>query len=207
LFDEFHVLFEPGPATVPGYLVLLNLRDHAPAVIDQLRQAIDACGDRLGELIEQMLASPNWRPQLLGASALRISRGAQNIEALWSALDRPCWTSPQLAAVASRIDPDFLPHARARLEQGCPMNVSNAMGMSPLERHSALGPGSLTAHSAKSASALAALCAADGKADSGLDALLSGPKLRSLVDQDIDQSGSIALSWREKMDSLIAESS
>jgi hypothetical protein len=199
-------LFERGPVRVPAYLVLLNLHgDDTPAIVNQLREAVAASGDKVEELIARMLATPNWRVQLIGAAALLIAGSSNGIKALWAALDRPCWTSPQLAAVASRIDPAFLAEARLRLECGCRQDVAEVAEMPWPARHSALGPLSLDSHSAKLASALAGLCAREGGASSWLPDLMARPELQALIDLDVDQAASIALHWRDEIDRLITE--
>jgi hypothetical protein len=197
-------LFEPGPATVPAYLVLLNLHDDdVPAIVDQLREAVAASGDKVEGLIERMLANPNWRIQIVGAAALLIAPSVNGITALWSALDRPCWTSPQLAAVASSVDPDFLAQAKLRLERGCKQHVAEAEMPWPA-RHVALGPLSLDSHSAKLAASLAALCAREEGASIWLTPLMARADLKALIDLDVDEAASIALDWRDDIEGLIA---
>ncbi|MEO7691783.1 MAG: hypothetical protein ABIS51_21045 [Sphingomonas sp.] len=197
-------MFEPGPATIPAYLVLLNLHDdNAPAIVNQLREAVAASGDEVEDLIDGMLASPNWRVQIIGATALLIAPSANGITALWSALDRPCWTSPQLAAVASRLDPDFLAQARLRLESGCKQDVAEAAEMPWPARHVALGPLSLDSHSAKLAASLAALCGREEGASVWLTPLMARADLKAFVDLDVDEAASIALDWRDEIDRLI----
>lgn len=206
-FEQFDPLFARGPAPVPGYLVLLNLHSHdVPAIADQLRDAVAASGDRVEDLIEHMLATPNWRVQIVGAAALLITASSNGIKALWSALDRPCWTSPQLAAVASRVDRDFLAQARLRLDRGCKQDVAEAAEMPWPARHSALGPLSLDAHSAKLAASLAALCAREEGANLWLTPLLARADLKALIDLDVDGAASIALRWRDEIDRLIVSS-
>lgn len=151
-----------------------------------------------------MLAHANWRPQLVGATALLLAPSEEGIKALWSALDRPCWASPQPAAVASRVDSDFIAKARHRLEEGCPMRLEEAAKMSMIERHSALGPTSLDAHSAKLASGLAALCKQDCSGETWLAVLFERADLSVAIDSDVDNAASIALHWRDGIDGLIA---
>lgn len=202
-FEQFDPLFEPGPATVPAYLVLLNLHDDdVPAIVNQLREAVAASGDKVEDLIGRMLATPNWRVQIIGAAALLIAGSSNGIRALWSALDRPCWTSPQLAAVASRVDPDFLAQASLRLERGCKQDVAEAAEMPWPARHVALGPLSLDAHSAKLAASLAGLCAREEGASLWLTPLMARADLKALIDLDVDEAASIALDWRDEIDRL-----
>lgn len=47
--EQFDALFEPGPATVPGYLVLLNLKDtDAPALFNYDLQSTRAEANWIG---------------------------------------------------------------------------------------------------------------------------------------------------------------
>lgn len=199
----FDPLFERGAATIPGYLLLLGVRDDTPIAIGQIETAIAASGEGAAYQVIQMLRNPNWRPQLVGGVAMLVGRLSGHLPELWCALDRPCWTSPQLAAVASRLDPSFLSNARMRLEMGCEMNVQDASAMSPLARHSALGPTSLTAHSYKMVSVLTALCSTEPGTEEWLPELLSRPEIIHALEQDFDHGGAIAIRWRTGMDDLL----
>jgi hypothetical protein len=205
-FGDFGPLFERGPASVPGYLLLLGVRDDTPVAIDQIETAIEASGEQLGQQVVQMLRDLNWRPQLVAAATMLVGRLIGHLPELWSALGRPCWTSPQLAAVASRLDPDFLSNARMRLEVGCKMDVQEALAMSPIARHSALGPTSLDAHSNKLISALTALCSTEEAAEGWLPDIVARPEISHALELDTDHAGSIAVRWRTGMDNLLARS-
>lgn len=188
---------------MPGYLLLLGVRDDTAIAIAQIETAIELSGEQLGPQVVEMLRDLNWRPQLVAATTMLVGRLVEHLPELWSALDRPCWTSPQLAAVASRIDPGFLPKARTRLESGCSMDVSEALEMSPIARHSALGPTSLSTHSTKMVSALAALCSTEEAAQGWLPALVARPEISEALELDTDHAGSIAIRWRTGMDGLL----
>ncbi|HTR51967.1 MAG TPA: hypothetical protein VMJ10_14730 [Kofleriaceae bacterium] len=64
-----------------------------------------------------LLSDRNWRPNLVGGVVLVRTRmsNAAILEALWSAIDRPSWVSPQLAVAASKIDPEFTAKAHTRI--------------------------------------------------------------------------------------------
>lgn len=197
---EFTPLFEPPAGQVGGYLNLLNLHIDAESAIALIRAAIAASGSRLPERIEMLLSQPNWRPQLVGAAALFVGGEPQCLDALWSALDRPCWTSPQLAATAAHIDPDFEARAKLRIEQGCPMDWSAMLPKSMLERHSAQGPAGADGQSAKLLAVLLTLCGRREPEPVWLASLRNMPTVQALVRRDLDGSGDIALRWAARME-------
>lgn len=202
-FGNFDPLFGPRPGAVPGYLMLLGVREDTAVAIAEIRVAIASGGSDVRQQVEQMLGHLNWRPQLVAATAILVGELMELLPVLWSALDRPCWTSPQLCAVASLIDPSFLAKARARLETGCKMEVRDAAAMSPIERHTALGPTSVAAHSPKLMSALAALCSLDDAAEQWLPKLISRPDIKEALELDKDHAGAIAVRWRRGMSDLL----
>lgn len=67
--------------------------------------------------VSAMLADFNWRPNLVAATAVIRARMMTGVvvRAVWTAIDRPSWVSPQLAVAASIIDPRFADGARARI--------------------------------------------------------------------------------------------
>ena len=69
------------------------------------------------EEICALLSESNWRPNLVGGVVvLRAQRAdAAVLDALWDAIDRPSWVSPQLAVAASVVDPKFADKARPRV--------------------------------------------------------------------------------------------
>jgi len=202
-FGNFDPLFGPRPGAVPGYLMLLGVREDTAVAIGDIRVAIASSGSDVGQRVEQMLGDLDWRPQLVAATAILVGDLTDLLPALWSALDRPCWTSPQLAAVASLIDASFLTKAKMRLEDGCKMDVRDAAAMTPIERHSALGPTSVAAHSPKLMSALAALCSLDDAAEHWLSELISRPDIKEALELDKDHAGAIAVRWRRGISDLL----
>lgn len=204
-FGPFQSLFEPTVDSVPGYLVLLNLCGNAAGVIQQLEAAMLASGPDLGEHLSNLLGQANWRIQLVGAAAYFVAAQSRALplKPLWAALDRPCWTSPQLAAAASVADPDFIDQARLRINRRCQLNSSEAKDTLWLARHSELGPGSVDAHDPKLLSALVALCEAHPTGTTWLDSITAAPDIRAMLESDVDQGGQIAMGWRQGMQLLI----
>lgn len=202
-FGTFAPVFAPNPGDVPRYLKLLNLGPGAADVLRLLEQVIADSGEAFDLTVVSLLEQANWRPQLVGSAAMMIGRpSAASVAALWSALDRPCWTSPQLAAAASRVDPAFPEQARLRLERRCLLDTKAASKMSPIERHVSLGPASGYGHSAKLIAALTALLRQAAGGLPWLDELLAEPDVAQLLGEDVDDSGGIATSWLASFDKL-----
>jgi len=199
-FGPFRALFgESG-----GYLSLLHISAHSVNSILKLRTVVAECGDQLDHYLGVLLAEQNWRPQLVAAAALVVADAPGNaIRALWAALDRPCWTSPQLAAAASRVDRAFLVEARKRLARRCRLQISADSSMNWLERHSAIGPQSFDGHSAKLFAALAVLCQRDPDSEAWLTALLEEEDARKLLANDGDRGGEIAVRWLSGLEALL----
>jgi hypothetical protein len=132
---------------------------------------------------------------LVAAVALLVT-GANDRqrEILWSAIKRPSWVSPQLAACASRVDSGFAQRARTMIEQRCTFEEDKFVDITGIERHHALGPLSYTAHSAKLLSALVALCALC-RENSWLGMLVNAEDIRQMLASDVDAGGTIAVRW------------
>jgi hypothetical protein len=205
-FGEFRLLFEGTPEHLPGYLPLLNLGG-VPAVdaVRQLLQAIDASGANLRFSICALLSGyGGWRPQLVGAAAaVAVGPDADCIEALWDALDHSCWTSPQLAAAASRVDRSFLVNARSRLDRRCHVGAPASMlaRMSPSTTRDRLAEGRADP---KLMAAFVALYREQAPEESWLSALLERPDVAGLLSEDRDRGGEIALHWLRRLDEVLA---
>ncbi|ESQ86651.1 hypothetical protein ABAC460_22755 [Asticcacaulis sp. AC460] len=199
-FSPFGDLFEtlPGRA-VPGYLELLNLHDGRSAVLS-LRKACATDRQVVSSQVRAMLGHVNWRVKLVAASAMIVGNLTECLDELWAALDRPCWTSPQLAATAALVDPDFLDKAHVRLNRRCPMVSDRNPTLSAIARHVAMGPASDAGHSAKLFSALFALCQ-ELKA-SWLVELETEDDVKALLAADRHDGGSIALDWKAEITTL-----
>lgn len=203
-FGEFdQLLFKKQPGTIGSYLRLLNPRADAITVIDEIRGAIAASGPELHQSLTAMLRELNWRPQIVAATAMLIDRDVECLPELWRAIYRPCWVSPQLTAVASRLDPNFLYRAKVWFEGGCQMQIDEALRLTAADRHSALGPSSLNEHAAKVAASLAGLCWLDAPTAKWLVQLLKEEWLRELMRRDLANCGEIAVRWRLSMDQLL----
>lgn len=155
-FRSFDLLFARSEeAQVPRDLLLLDMAPAAREAIVAIREAIASSGARLDAEIDALLTERNWRPQLVGCVALVVAGPNESrLASLWGAINRPCWTSPQLVASASLVDEHFDERARARLDRRGGLDVREAVAMPWLLRHLALGPQSIEAHWAEVVAAL-----------------------------------------------------
>ncbi|HEY1693095.1 MAG TPA: O-acetyl-ADP-ribose deacetylase [Polyangiaceae bacterium] len=176
-FPSFAPLFEKRPTSgVPAHLQLLNLAPDAVEAVDAVRDATMRSGERLDVEIAALLAERNWRPQLVGAVAVLVAEANDaRLTALWSAIDRPCWISPQLVAVASFADAAFDARARARLDRR--------------------GPGSIADHPAKTLSALFRVSELRAGASEWFAPYAASEELRAILASDTDRGGEIAERW------------
>lgn len=123
----FAALWSREGVWVPGHLALLSLAS-ADREVAILRVAMASAGADAALLA--MLAERNWRPQIVAASAIALGPAdGRWATALFGALDRGSWGSPQIAAALSLHDPDFVRSASARVRRGCPRSGDGwAMG-------------------------------------------------------------------------------
>jgi hypothetical protein len=198
-YGPFAGLFEPMDGiTTPPYLSLLGPGAHAEAPIRLIRAAVGSREGRHCVLV--LLRDPNWRAQLVGAVAVYLQPSRPAIAQLWRAFDGGSWVSPQLPAVLSLRDDDFVDDAIVRLWQGCPVAIDRAYVFdSAAELHSAQGPSGPLRRSAKAAAALLALLDADAPTRAEVQALLDDAQTRLVVAEDVDQSAQIAMQWRPRL--------
>jgi len=114
-----------------GYLVLLHpyresLRNDALVqTIGLLDQILGACSDPVSE-VTALLGETNWRPNLVGAAA--ALRGELKeppiLNALWRAIERPSWASPQLAVASRHLDETFLDRAPHHIRSSDPKTAA-----------------------------------------------------------------------------------
>jgi len=98
-FPAFEPLFT-AYAPVPLYLELLNLNRGSEDATALLRKLLAENSDLTPQIIA-LLDESNWRPQLVGASAIGLgSANEPSLTALWRAFDSGSRVSPQLAAIA-----------------------------------------------------------------------------------------------------------
>ena len=115
--SAFTALLEKGTL----YLALLHLqaKDAADA-LERVHQAIAQSPDPVTDLVA--LFDRGWREQLVaGVGSLFVDRDPRLVTALWHAFDSGSWVSPQLAVLASILDPNFGSEARRRLLLRCPV--------------------------------------------------------------------------------------
>jgi hypothetical protein len=107
---------------------------------------------------------------------LLVDESAPFLAALWRAIGAGSWVSPQLLAVASARDPDFLALAEVRCE-------------------AELSP--------KELSALLALAALDPAGRAWSEAMQADPGVRARLVQDMDCGGQLATGWLQGMRRLL----
>ena len=195
-FPSFESVFARSDvAKVPLYLTLLQPSGDAGLAVSDIRACIRRSGPNLTSELNELLAQPNWRPHLVAAVTLLVTGADQrHLEILWTAIKRPSWVSPQLAACASRVDSNFAQSARTMIEQRCAFEAQTLVDITGLERHHALGPLSWSAHSAKLLSALVALCALSHES-TWLEPLVNAEDIRQMMASDVDGGGTIAVRW------------
>lgn len=166
---------------------------------------------RANESLHELTRDEDWRPQLVGAVALALGAGdATHRDDLWKRIEERSWVAPQLAAVLSIIDSDFLARAQEV--------VGHLLGPKPTEhkpepedeqhaapgrdlvdaarRHSMRGPSGSVERRAKAVSALLSLI---GNDDPWARGRLAQKDVSDLLAKDIDRGGEIALRWKERL--------
>jgi hypothetical protein len=205
-FPSFELLFQRANDIPLLYLTLLRLSENVGgnAGLQGIRAAIQRSSDLDREVVA-LLEEVNWRPNLVGAAAVALgAASSRTLAALWAAADQGSWVSPQLAAVASMADSQFLERARTRIEQGCPLSSNRLGQLSPAELHSSAGPGGARTRSAKFFSALVTLVEKSGSAPDWLATALARKDLQALLADDVDDGGRIALAWHERINRATA---
>jgi hypothetical protein len=202
-FRSFASLFAKGQTvSVPLYLTLLRLSDDATEALRNIRSAIRA-SPRLQDEVSALFENPNWRPQLVGGVALLLGAATPTtLDALWRAVDAGSWASPQLVAVASTIDTQFVSHARDRIVARCPIFGERLTRMPWPERHSAAGPESIMQHSAKLFAALVGLVELNQERPDWLTQELAKSDAQALLGTDQGSSRSLAPKWRSAWSKL-----
>ncbi len=185
-------IFSPLFGSEPAYLDLLHLRNiHA---VSKVRDCCRASSNPIPD-IGRLLDEANWRPHLVGATALAVL-GYDRVafDKFWSAFDAGSWVAPQLAVVAYLRDPDFPEKAKVRVLSRCPVDLSRVTPMDALERHVVSGPAGSIERSAKAANSLIYLLKLQGPSD-WLATELTSPDLATWLSTDCDGGSSIAGAW------------
>jgi hypothetical protein len=206
-------VFKPLFGPDNKYLYLLNLREYAPkppVLSPKYRHAVslvvECCrkSENPYQEIGRLLDGLNWRPHLVAAVALSASSCDERaFVKLWAAFDSGSWVSPQLAVAAYLRDPNFCNRARARIESLCPVNASQLISTSPLERHVSAGPAGVVHRSAKAAASLVHLVS--HRENEWLTSALSSAELAALLSEDRDYSAQIAQNWLDTLTAILAD--
>jgi hypothetical protein len=142
----------------------------------------------INEGIRQLIKSDDWRPHIVGSiSILSFDSQRRNgfIDLLWDRLSRGSWTSPQILAVLSIIDKDFISKANKIINEGFTVNYSQ---LTPIEHHVSRGGTSVKEASAKVVAVI--------------NFLLNKIVIDSV---DSDQGALISKTWTESLTKLIEE--
>jgi hypothetical protein len=204
MHPEFGI-FEPVFESPHGYLALLGL--HSSDAIQAVELVRNCCRQAPNPSpdICKLLADANWRPHLVAAAAVIVSGyNSESIKNLWRRMDSGSWVIPQIGVALYLTDPDFLPQARTRLEARCPLDVSDLLAMSDVERHSAAGPAGKIQRSAKAAATLLYLLQLAAPAESWIQEVRAAPDMQALLAEDFDAAHLIAEKWLEKINEIRA---
>jgi len=173
-FGAFAPLFEDA---LVGYLPLLHLCGSEATHAISLVMKCCASVSNPHQGICRMLRQPAWRPHLVSAVAIAtLPYDPETNHALWFAIDKGSWVTPQLAVAAFLRDPAFVDHAQGRLRSGCPVDTDHV------------------APSAKMAASLVRLISLRLQQPDWVSAQAAA-KVTSLLNKDVDSSGEIAERW------------
>lgn len=183
-FGVFAPLFDEG-----RYLTFLNLSHEPQDNVAALAAIVQAAAPSLEADIATLLSPAHgWRPQVVGASAAIAVGGVSEptIRALWAALEEPSWASPQLAAAAFLLDPDFEARARRRIEALCFVDPIHWRRRHP-------DTTLISRPDGKQLAAMVALCRQ--RSPDWLEPFSARPEVRAVLDTDRDQADEITLRW------------
>ncbi|HEY1012832.1 MAG TPA: hypothetical protein VGE07_09035 [Herpetosiphonaceae bacterium] len=197
-YPSFLPLFRSPPERgSPPYLAFLNITSSAPAA---LRGVVAALGrsPSPGDEIRALLDDLDWRAHLVGGMALIASlrRDGPALDALWRAFDEGSWVSPQLAAIASILDPRFADQARERILRRCQGVPDRSSDAGMLLRHTASGPNSFYHRECKALAALIAAARCLPELRVWAEEQGREPDARRMLRADPDRGGAIVSYWR-----------
>jgi hypothetical protein len=192
--------FEPVFESALGYLALLHLGDDdAPKAVKLVTDCCRKVANPYSDIC-RLLADQNWRPHLVAAVAVIVSRhDSEYTRSLWHRLDTGSSVTPQIGAALYLVDRDFGAQSRTRLEAGCPIDVSDLLTMTGPERHSAAGSSGTVNRSAKAAATLLQLLRISSPIPSWMERVSESENLGALLAQDIDGSAAIADGWLHRI--------
>lgn len=143
----------------------------------------------------RLIGGPDWRDHLSAAVSFYLCPHHHDhppiLTALWGALERGSWVSPQLLVVLSQRDPDF----SAKLERLLTRGVRPKSAGHPMLDHVVQGPGNDDSRLGKVANAALGL-AAEGLWRSSREV---ETRARELAVHDYDQADEIAASWFQSL--------
>jgi hypothetical protein len=166
--------------SIANYLAFLSLRgSEIREEISRLRNALaEPASAHLERDLATLLRARNWRFHNIACVAIAcIGASEATLRELWSCIGAGSWTSPQLAATAAYVDPDFAQKAMQLVEE--------------------------SATYYKSIVSLAALLSAH-RSEPQLSNIASS-NLTEATSIDRDNSGDIAVSWHQNLVEAFSE--
>ena len=181
----------------PLYIHLLKFDDNVVWTMSAIVQSLARSPNPASEICA-LLNGMDWREHLVGgvASILGQQQSAPVIAALWAAFDEGSWVSPQLAVVASLVDPEFAEHARARILRHCLGVPDRTERESALVRSVVSGPGGDYQRSCKALAALVEVAQHTPALRPWLLAQRQTAAIQQRLQDDADAGAGIARSWR-----------
>lgn len=197
-FGPFAAVFKPLGDDLTPYLSLLHLRhEGTEKVIALIRKLTRQPNASQG--IVNLLRDSDWRPHLVGVAAAHFATSDELFQEAWRAIDAGSWVTPQIAAILSLNDGNFVERSINRLKYGCPLVRTLDQEIDdPLQRHISQGPAGDHERSAKAAASLYATLCLDHPSDDRVRALAMDKQLETLIMADFDDSSNRTISWRER---------
>jgi hypothetical protein len=185
------------------YLTLLNLPPAASSAVVTIGNVVRQNPNHR-ESVLALLRDPDWRSHLVAAVAVLLSPARVDLcPAVWEAVDKGSWVSPQLAVVLSICDPEFVGSAKGRIMTGSP--VVPVELASPLEQHVVAGPGAPSARSAKNLAALLYLVRTIPGESQWAEAIGQAPEVAQVLQSDRDAGDKLAAYWAAALRERFAE--
>ncbi|MBA3471300.1 MAG: hypothetical protein H0T53_16815 [Herpetosiphonaceae bacterium] len=206
-YPSFAHLFVRQPQwQTPLYIHLLRFNDNVVWTMSAIVQSLARSPSPAREICA-LLNGLDWREHLVGgvASILGQHQSAPVIAAVWAAFDEGSWVSPQLAVVASLIDPAFAEQARERILRRCQGVPDRTERESPLVRTVVSGPGGDYQRACKALAALVEATQHTPALRTWLEAEQQSAEIQQMLSDDPDGGAAIVRHWRRSCIQLCQE--